>query len=129
LGGEEISVQELKILTHQAKDDALELHAESMVPKMPSPPPFVITKCSTTGNAPSPQVPLDPILPPGQIKSSLKTGIFHPFIASIPPPRQTDSTGADPDNKEDDPGIYCKTINGIGDGTHLILPHSSKQMT
>ncbi len=31
-GGEEISVQELKILTHQAKDDALELHAASMPP-------------------------------------------------------------------------------------------------
>ncbi len=41
LGGEEISVQELEILTHQAKDDALALHAASMPPKMPSPPPIV----------------------------------------------------------------------------------------
>ncbi len=34
LGGEEISVQELEILTHQAKDD-LELQAASMPPKCP----------------------------------------------------------------------------------------------
>jgi hypothetical protein len=32
LDGEENSVQELKILTHQAKEDALELHAASMPP-------------------------------------------------------------------------------------------------
>jgi hypothetical protein len=120
LGGEEISVQELAILTHQAKEDALELHAASMPPKIPSPPPVVTTKCSATGNAPPPQVPQDPILPPGQIKSSLKTGKFHPVIASTPPPRQTDSTGTDPDNKEDDPIIYSKTNDGVGDGTHLI---------
>jgi hypothetical protein len=69
LGGEAISVQELEILlTHQAKDDALELHAASMPPKMPSPPPVV-----TTRNTPPPQVPQYTILPPGQIKSSLKT--------------------------------------------------------
>ncbi len=81
LGGEETSVQEIKILTHQVKDDALELHTASMPPKMPLPPPVV-----TTRNAPSPQFPQYPILPPGQIKSSLKTGKFHPVIASTPPP-------------------------------------------
>jgi hypothetical protein len=32
LGGEEISVQELEILIHQAKDNALELHTASMSP-------------------------------------------------------------------------------------------------
>jgi hypothetical protein len=37
-----------------------------------------------------------------------------------PPPRQTNSTSADPDNKEDDPSIYSKTIDGVEDGTHLI---------
>jgi hypothetical protein len=81
LGGEEISVQEVKIFTRQAKNNVLELHAASMPPKMPSPPPVI-----TTRNAPPPQVPQDPILPPGQIKSSLKTGKFHPVIASTPPP-------------------------------------------
>jgi hypothetical protein len=113
-------VQELKILTHLAKDNALELHAASMPPKMPSSPSIITTKCSATGNAPPPQVTLDPILPPGQIKSSLKTGKFHTVIASTPPPRQTDSTGADLDNKEDDSGIYSKTTDGVGDGTHLV---------
>jgi hypothetical protein len=113
LGGEEISVQERKILTHQAKDNALELNDASMPLKMPSLPSVV-----TTRNAPPPHVPQDPILPP--IKSSLKTGKFHPVIASTPPPCQTKSTSADPDDEEDDPGIYSKTINRVGDGTHLI---------
>jgi hypothetical protein len=86
LGGEESSVQELEILTCQAKEDALELHTASMLPKVPSPPPVVITKCSATRNAPPPQVPQDPILPPGKIKSSLKTGKVHPVIASTAHP-------------------------------------------
>jgi hypothetical protein len=64
LGGEEIPVQELEILTHQAKDDALELHTASMPPKPP------------------PQVSQDPIPPPVQINSSLKMKIFHQVIAS-----------------------------------------------
>ncbi len=129
LGGEEISVQELEILTSQAKDNALELHAASMPAKVPSPPPVITTKCSATENAPPPQVPQDPILPLGSIESSLKTRNFHPVIASTPPPRQTESTGTDPDNKEDDPGIYSKTINGVGDGTHLITASFIKRKT
>jgi hypothetical protein len=95
LGGEEMSAQGLKILTHHAKDNALELHAASMPPKMPSSPPIV-----TTRNAPPPQVPKYPILPSGQIKSSLKTGKFHPVIASTPPPRQIESTSTKPDDKK-----------------------------
>jgi hypothetical protein len=87
---------------------------------VPSPPHVVTTKCSATRNAPPPQVPQDTILPPGQIKPSLKAGKFHPVIASTPPPCQTDSTGADPDKEEDDLGIYSKTIDRVGDGTHLI---------
>jgi hypothetical protein len=57
LGGEEISAQELKILIHHAKDNALELHAASMPPKMPSPPLVV-----TTRKALPLQVPQYPIL-------------------------------------------------------------------
>jgi hypothetical protein len=115
LGGEKISAQELKILTHHAKDDALELHTTSMPPKMLS-PPYVFT----IRNAPPPQVPQYPILPPGQIKSSLKMGKFHPVIASTPPPCQIKSTSTESDDKEDDPSIYSKTIDEVGDGTHLI---------
>jgi hypothetical protein len=95
LGGEEISAEGLKIVTHHAKDDALELHATFMPPKMPSPPPIV-----TTRNAPPPQVPQYPILPSGQIKSSLKTGKFHPVIASTPSPHQIESTSTKPDHKK-----------------------------
>jgi hypothetical protein len=115
LGGEKISVQELKILTHQAKDNALELHTTSMPLKMPSPSPIV-----TTRNAPPPQVPQYPILPLGQIKSSLKTGKFYPVIAITPPPHQIESISVEPYDKEDDPGIYSKPIDGVGDGSHLI---------
>ena len=76
LGGEKISVQELEILTHQAKDDALELHATSMSPKMPSHPPVITTR-------------QDPILPPGQIKSSLKGKIPSSHCKhTTPPPNQ-----------------------------------------
>jgi hypothetical protein len=82
---------------------------------MPSPPPVVATR-----NAPPPQVPHYPILCPGQIKSSLKSGKFHPVIASTPPSCQIKSTSPEPDDKKDDPAIYSKTINGVGDGTHLI---------
>jgi hypothetical protein len=67
LGGEEISHQELEILTTQAKSNALELHTASIPPKVPSPPPVVTPNCSDTGNAPSLQVPQDPILPPGKM--------------------------------------------------------------
>jgi hypothetical protein len=115
LGGEEISVQEHKILTHQAKDNALELHTTSMPPLMPSTSPIVTTRTASPS-----QVPQDPILLPDQIKPSLKMGKFHPVIASTPHPRQTKSTSADPDNKEGDPGINNKTIDGVGDGTHSI---------
>jgi hypothetical protein len=44
LGGEEISAQELEILAHLTKDNALELHTASMPPKMPSPPPVFINR-------------------------------------------------------------------------------------
>jgi hypothetical protein len=86
LGGEEISVQELEILTCQANDDALEFHTASMPPQVHSSPPVITTECLATGNSPPPQVPQDPILPPGQIKSSLKMGKFHPVFASTPAP-------------------------------------------
>jgi hypothetical protein len=111
LDSEEISRQELKILTSQAKDDALKLHAASMLPKVPSPPPAVTTSCSATGNAPPPQVPQDPILPPGKIESSLKTGKFHPVFTSTPTPHQTELINADPDNKEDDLDMRWNTFN------------------
>ncbi len=47
-------------------------------------------------------------------------GKLHPVIASSPSPHQTNPTSADPDDKEDDPSIYSKTFDGVGDGTHLI---------
>ncbi len=47
-------------------------------------------------------------------------GKFHPVIASTPAPRQIKSTSTEPDDEEDDPGIYSKIIDGVGDGTHLF---------
>jgi hypothetical protein len=51
-------------------------------------------------------------------KSSLKVGKFFPIFST--PPHHTESIEAELDNDEDDPGIYSKTIDGVGDGTHLI---------
>jgi hypothetical protein len=98
----------------------------SMPPKVPSSPPVVTINCSATGNAPPPQIPQNPIVPPGKIMSSLKTGKFHPVFASTPTPRQTESTNADPDDREDDPGIYRQAIGMVVDGTHLITTSFTK---
>ncbi len=36
-------------------------------------------------------------------------------------PCPTDSTNADLDDDEDAPGLYGEVIDGVGDGTHLII--------
>jgi hypothetical protein len=56
--------------------------------------------------------------------SSLKVGKFYPVFST--PLHRTKSIKADLDNDEDDPGIYSKTIDGVGDGTHWITAFLSK---
>jgi hypothetical protein len=59
--------------------------------------------------------------PPDKPKSSLKAGEISPICSSTPPPCQKESAKTNPDDDEDDPGIYSHTIDGVGDGTHLII--------
>jgi hypothetical protein len=61
------------------------------------------------------------MFPPDKPKSSLKAGKFFPVRSSTPPPHQKESTETNPDDDEDDPGIYSRTIDGVGDGMHLII--------
>jgi hypothetical protein len=54
-------------------------------------------------------------------KSSLKVGKFVPAFSVVTQPYPTDSTKAHFDDDEDNPGLYGKMIDGVGDGTHLII--------
>jgi hypothetical protein len=54
-------------------------------------------------------------------KSSLKAGEFVPVFSVVTQPCPTDSTNADLDDDEDAPGLYGEVIDGVGDGTHLII--------
>jgi hypothetical protein len=53
----------------------------------------------------------------------LTAGKFFPAHSTTPPPQQAEVIIIDPDGNEDanDPGIYNHTIDGVGDGTHLLI--------
>ena len=61
--------------------------------------------------------------PPNKSKPSLKAGKFLPAHSTMPPPWQAGAINIDPNSDEDndDPSIYNHTIDGLGDGTHLII--------
>jgi hypothetical protein len=101
LGGKEMSNHEIDGFVQQAKVDALGLHAAAM--------PLTALPAQ------------DAMLPPDKPKSSLKAGKFFPVRSSTPPPRQKESTEMNPDDDEDDPSFYSHTIDGVGEGTHLII--------
>jgi hypothetical protein len=121
LGGKEMSNHEIDGFTQQAKVDALGLHTAAM-PLTALPPHLDITTNSlATKKDPPQKVPRDTIFPSDKPKSSLKAGKIFPIHSSTPPPRQKESTKRNPDNNEDDPGIYSRAIDGVGDITHLII--------
>ena len=64
-------------------------------------------------------------------KSSLKAGKIFPARSTTSPPWQAEVLIIDPDAGEDadNPGIYNHTIDGIGDGMHLIIASLSRQIT
>ncbi len=66
--------------------------------------------------------------PPKKPKSSLKAGKFLLTRSSSPPFRQAEANTIDPDDKDNDndPGIYNHTVEGVSDGTHLIIASSIK---
>ena len=60
--------------------------------------------------------------PPRRPKPLLKAGKFLPTRPTLPPFHQADATAIDPDNVDkDNYGIYNHTVEGVGDGTHLII--------
>ncbi len=61
--------------------------------------------------------------PPNKPKPSLKAGKFLPARSTTPPPWQAGAINIDPGNDEDDdnPEMYIHTVEGAGDGTHLII--------
>ncbi len=121
LGGKEMSNHEIDSVTRQAKVDALGLHAAAMPLTALPPHPDVTTNNLATKNGPPQNAPWDSMFLPDKPKCSLKAGKFFPVRSSTSPLRQKESTKTNPDNDEDDPGIYSRTIDGVGDGTHLII--------
>jgi hypothetical protein len=65
----------------------------------------------------------DAMTPPNKPKPSLKAGKFLPARSTTPPFCQAEANTIDPDDKDDDddPGIYNHTVEGVGDGMHLII--------
>jgi hypothetical protein len=123
LGGEEISNHEIEGFIRQAKVDALDWHAIALpLPTPPLQPEVTPNNNATKTNSPQ-QTPQVSMLPPEKPKSSLKAGKFFPVCATTPPPRQAEVTDKDPDadEDEDDPRIYSRTIDGVGDRMHLII--------
>jgi hypothetical protein len=121
LGGKEMSNHEIDGFTQQAKVDALGLHTAAMpltaLPPILTSPPIVLPPRRT----PLKKLPRIPFFLSDKPKSSLKAGKFFPVCSSTLPPPQKESTKTNPDNNEDDPGIYSHAINRVGDRTHLII--------
>ena len=61
-----------------------------------------------------------PVLPPTKPKASLKPSTLFPIFADQTPPRLADSRYKDDEDEEDEPGVYSKLDEGVGDGTHYI---------
>jgi hypothetical protein len=59
--------------------------------------------------------------PPFMPKSSLKAGKFVPAFSNATQPCPIHPTNADLDDDEYYPGLYGKMIDGVGNGTHLII--------
>ncbi len=112
-GGKAISMENLASLTNQAEAKALQLHADSLMTdegKSNDNQPKIAEKAS----------PDVIISPPEKPKPSLKAGKFFSVFSNTAPPRQQDEAKMEGNEDSKEPGIYSKTINGAGDGTHNI---------
>jgi hypothetical protein len=112
LGGKEIPHACLAILANQAEEEALLLYSSST------------TRPSTAiAEDKSPSIlsdNADPLLPPIKQKASLKPSKFFPVFAGQTSPHQTDIPNGNDSDEEDEPGVYSKLDEGVGDGTHYI---------
>ncbi len=116
-GGEVNLEDRMADLCTQAEGLAVEwaCTASTTSPSVSTPVPNASSPVQNAGMQDEPD--LDIQLPIKQ-KSSLKVCKFFPIFST--PPHRTESIEADLYNDEDDPGIYSKTIDGVGDGSHLI---------
>jgi hypothetical protein len=114
LGGKEILMDNLASLTDQAEAEALQLHAVTrMTDDVKSNDDHPKGAENTT-----PEVLQSP---PEKPKPSLKVGKFFPIFADTTPPRRiNDASPIEDDEDSGEPGIYSKTQDGAGDGTHYI---------
>jgi hypothetical protein len=123
LGGNTISEEDINQFTQQAETDALVLHT-TPTPDTPAPPLLHATvNNDATKVDPTQAMQQDAMIPPNKPKPSLKAGEFLPAHSTMPPFRQAEANTIDPGDKDDDedPGIYNHTVEGVGDGTHLII--------
>ena len=123
LGGDTISKEDINQFTRQAETDALVLHTTT-TPDTPAPPlPHATVDNDATNVDPTQAMQQDAMTPPNKPKPSLKAGKFLPARSTTPPPRQAGAINIDSgyDEDDNDSGIYNHTVDGVGDGTHLII--------
>ena len=116
-GGDIITVNLMAVFCTQAEDQAkVWAHSVSI------PTPLASTFLPNTLPPAQPhfmqEEPVHVPQPPVRQKPSLKVSKFFPVFST--PPHRTNTIEVDLEDNEDDPGIYNKTIDGVGDGMHLI---------
>jgi hypothetical protein len=141
LGGQEIPRDALISLFRQAEEDALQLYTSTIVtddsnnplqpvhvndlipiprkkyPMFTQPTPICNTDAPIAGKTAN---DLDLISPPSKPKASLKPSSFHPIPTQPTPPLRADGSGEEYDD-DNDHRIYNKLVDGVGDGTHLVI--------
>ncbi len=113
LGGKAILMENLASLTNEAEVKALQLHADSLMTnegKSNNDQPKIAEKASPDVIISLPEKP----------KPSLRAGKFFPVFSNTTPPWQQDEAKMEGNEDSKEPGIYLKTIDGAGDGTHYI---------
>jgi hypothetical protein len=111
--GKKISNHDLEILTRNAKDKAIELHASAMTKRVSTKADVPASDEKVVDFAGDSTTSQDPIQPPVKQKLSLKPGKFNPVIILETPPHNMDSTSPDQNEDEDEYGIYSKTVMGL----------------
>ncbi len=122
LGGDNSSEANIDQYTRQAETDALALHTISTPETSANPLPHATINDDATQIDPTQVMQQGDMTAPRRPKLLLKAGKFLPTRPTLPPFCQADATAIDPDDKDkDDHGIYNHAVEGVGDGTHLII--------
>jgi len=123
LGGDKIPHAGLSVLVDRAKEEALLIYTSHIAPKvlhskaaLETPSVFVEGKYS-----PNALNNIFPLLPPTKPKASLKPSRFFPVFADRTPPRLADFCNNEDAEDKDEPGVYSKLEEEMGDGTHYII--------